>query len=257
MKSGDKVTAIGAPLGFENTVSEGIVSHPSRTLNNQRFIQFTAPISSGSSGGGLFDESGKLIGATTRSINIPPELQKEVTAQNLNFAVPINIIKDVIGGKKDVASFTENSPEYYYLLGTLASNDSKYDEAIKFFNKAISLNDQFVYAYIDLGNTYYMKGLYDERIKALTKAVELDPKNVDAFYYLGQACEDKGLYDLAIAAYKKALELSPEDKDTIYALGLLYIVQGKKGKAFELIPKLTKLNWGLGNELKALANRLK
>jgi len=257
VKAGDKVVAIGAPLGYESTVSEGIVSHPSRTLNNQRFIQFTAPISSGSSGGGLFDESGKLIGATTRSINIPPELQKEVIAQNLNFAVPINIIKDVISGKKGITSFTEDSPEYYYLQATLANNNGKYDEAIEFFKKTISLNDRFVYAYIDLANVYYMKGLYDNEINLLKKAVELDPNNADVFYYLAGAFEDKELYDLAITAYNKALELSPEDKDTIYNLAILYIVQGEKNKAFELIPKLTKLNRGLGNELKALANRMK
>ena len=53
VKSGEKVTAIGAPLGFGNTVSEGIVSHPSRTFNNQRFILKLQRISSGSSGGAV------------------------------------------------------------------------------------------------------------------------------------------------------------------------------------------------------------
>src|SRR5579862_2604526 len=62
---GDKVVAIGNPLGLEKTVSEGIVSGL-RTMDSQRtVIQTTAPISPGSSGGGLFNARGELIGLTT------------------------------------------------------------------------------------------------------------------------------------------------------------------------------------------------
>jgi hypothetical protein len=75
---GERVFAIGAPLSLELTLSEGLVSgirrEPARNL-----VQTSAALSPGSSGGGLFDERGNLVGITTlASIN---------GAQNLNFAI--------------------------------------------------------------------------------------------------------------------------------------------------------------------------
>jgi S1-C subfamily serine protease len=74
---GEHVYAIGAPRGLELTLSEGLLSglrhQPGRNL-----VQTSAAISPGSSGGGLFDDRGNLIGIT--------EMQFRGAAQNLNFA---------------------------------------------------------------------------------------------------------------------------------------------------------------------------
>ena len=81
VRVGEKVFAIGAPqgmaLGLSLTLSDGIVSGKRAEAKN-RLIQTTASISPGSSGGGLFDTSGKLIGITTFTLS---------TGQNLNFAI--------------------------------------------------------------------------------------------------------------------------------------------------------------------------
>jgi hypothetical protein len=77
---GDKVYAIGNPQGFDLTLSDGLLSSK-RSSTDRNLIQFTAPISSGSSGGGLFNTNGELIGITTAS-------RKD--SQNLNFAIPID-----------------------------------------------------------------------------------------------------------------------------------------------------------------------
>ncbi len=77
---GERVYAIGSPKGFTNTLSEGIIS-ALRTFDDVDYIQTTTPISPGSSGGGLFDDQGRLIGITTFRIR---------GGQNLNFAVAID-----------------------------------------------------------------------------------------------------------------------------------------------------------------------
>jgi S1-C subfamily serine protease len=83
VRTGQKVFAIGAPQGLELTISEGIVSSLRETpLGN--VIQTTAPISPGSSGGGLFNVNAQLIGITTF---------QHKTGQNLNFAVPADWIE--------------------------------------------------------------------------------------------------------------------------------------------------------------------
>jgi S1-C subfamily serine protease len=70
LKIGDQVYALGTPNGLEATYSEGTVSNPSRQVDGQTLIQFSAPISPGSSGGGLFDLEGEVIGITAGSENI-------------------------------------------------------------------------------------------------------------------------------------------------------------------------------------------
>ncbi len=86
VKVGERVVAIGSPLGLENTVSEGIVS-AIREENGYRIFQITAPVSPGSSGGPLFDMNGKVIGVTFLQIT---------EGQNLNFAIPSSYLEPVL-----------------------------------------------------------------------------------------------------------------------------------------------------------------
>lgn len=79
LRVGQKVYALGNPRGLENTFSEGIVSALRGPDGKEPLVQTTAAIAAGSSGGGLFDTSGKLVGITT--------FQHSGTG-NLNFAVP-------------------------------------------------------------------------------------------------------------------------------------------------------------------------
>lgn len=87
---GEQVVAVGSPLGFEGTVSTGIISgiRKANDLQLERvrdaiIFQTTAPVSPGSSGGALLNLAGEVIGV--------PFLQR-VGGQNLNFAVPIKYV---------------------------------------------------------------------------------------------------------------------------------------------------------------------
>ncbi len=77
LRVGERVYTVGSPSGLENTLGEGIISGL-RGKPGLDLVQTSAPISPGSSGGGLFDAAGNLIGITTFFFR---------DAQNLNFAV--------------------------------------------------------------------------------------------------------------------------------------------------------------------------
>lgn len=81
---GQKIVAIGSPLGLFNSISDGIVSG-FRDINGIKMIQFTAPISNGSSGGALLDMFGRLVGLNTAGFD---------KGQNINLAVPFQIINE-------------------------------------------------------------------------------------------------------------------------------------------------------------------
>ena len=108
--AGQTVFAIGSPLGLENSISQGIISNVNRVLDDQTFIQMTAPISPGSSGGALLDASGSVIGITSGYMPF------EYDAQNLNLAVPINIVKGMSTAVMTALSdITPSSLGYYYV----------------------------------------------------------------------------------------------------------------------------------------------
>lgn len=81
VQTGDVIYTYGSPLGITNTITAGLVSKSLSIINSQEFIQLSAPISPGSSGGMLVNEVGELIGITTANLT---------RGQNMNLAIPIN-----------------------------------------------------------------------------------------------------------------------------------------------------------------------
>ena len=92
VRVGDEVLAIGNPLGLDQTLTRGIVSAINRILPDTPFslqeplIQTDAPINPGNSGGPLLNRCGEVIGITTAMMT---------EAQNIGFAIPINLVKTV------------------------------------------------------------------------------------------------------------------------------------------------------------------
>jgi hypothetical protein len=84
LKVGQPVYAVGSPHGLELTLSGGLISSLRRT-GSEPLIQTDAAVSGGSSGGGLFDANGRLIGITTFGVR---------DGQNLNFALPVEWVRD-------------------------------------------------------------------------------------------------------------------------------------------------------------------
>ena len=79
LTSGQDVAAIGAPLGLEHSVTRGVVSSTSRTLDGETFIQIDAAINEGNSGGPVISEDGQVVGVV---VTVADE------AQNVAFAIP-------------------------------------------------------------------------------------------------------------------------------------------------------------------------
>lgn len=96
VKIGQRVYAVGNPEKLALTLSEGLISGLRAEDPQLPPIQTTAPISPGSSGGGLFDDQARLIGITTLIV-----VGRARVAQNLNFAVPAEWIGEVAERAKE------------------------------------------------------------------------------------------------------------------------------------------------------------
>lgn len=100
VRIGERVYAIGNPRGLEQSISEGIVSG-NREQDGVPWIQHSAPISPGSSGGALISSRGELLGinAWTRT-----------ESQNLNFAVPAATLARALSGARTLTGFVDFPP---------------------------------------------------------------------------------------------------------------------------------------------------
>jgi S1-C subfamily serine protease len=93
LRVGQLVIAIGNPLGFQSTVSTGVVSALGRALRGrggrpiENIIQHTAPLNPGNSGGPLVDSRGRIVGLNTAII---------MGAQGIGFSIPSDTAKWVV-----------------------------------------------------------------------------------------------------------------------------------------------------------------
>lgn len=96
LQKGEKVVAIGSPLGLINSVSTGVFSGYIDDSAG-RVLQFTAPISHGSSGGALFNDDGEVIGITFASLE---------AGQSLNLGVPIEDAAELYAAARPADAMT-------------------------------------------------------------------------------------------------------------------------------------------------------
>lgn len=113
MEKGEKVIAIGSPLGLINTLSTGLYS--GTLTDGQVFLQFSAGISHGSSGGALFNDKGEVVGITSASYT---------EGQNLNLAIPIDDAVELWEQRYNSAELS--IPDFYDLWDHIPSYSISY-----------------------------------------------------------------------------------------------------------------------------------
>lgn len=181
---GDRVATIGSPKGLENTVSDGLVSSI-RQEEDRRLIQTTAPISSGSSGAPLFNTKGEVIGLTTLQLR---------EGQNLNFAVPIEKVADLLQRRDDLPL-----AEFQAKLTPPKSKPVPRPQQL-------TVRDLFQGA-----NSAFKAGHYADALRGYQRAQELDPTESAAYYNAAKCYLELGDAAKAARMYYMYLLLSDDN----------------------------------------------
>jgi len=139
MMKGEKVLAIGSPLGLLNSVSEGVFSGYV-SEEGQSYVQFSAAISHGSSGGPLFDDRGLVIGICSASYE---------EAQNINLAVPVESVVELWenrdGSETSFDELTGSSNQVYTVDYVMEHAEELVGQEITVEGYVSFLEDSFAY----------------------------------------------------------------------------------------------------------------
>ena len=129
IRSGDSVVAIGFPyrglLSSDFTVTTGIVSSLSGMRNDSRFLQISAPVQPGNSGGPLFDTTGQIVGVVTGKLdNLRIAVATGNIPENINFAIKTGALRDFLDNS--VVPYQTAEPKAELKTTDIAANARAY-----------------------------------------------------------------------------------------------------------------------------------
>jgi hypothetical protein len=232
LKVGEPVYAVGAPQGLELSLSEGIVSQ--LRGGPPPIIQTTVAISPGSSGGGLFNAEGELVGITTFYLK---------DAQSLNFALPVEWIGEVAAKPKKLIPYTG---EVIPLKPTWSDRADALEESknwaglLAWCRRWTQAEPDNEYAWFSLAIACGKLGRHREAIAAYRECLRLEPDIAVTWYNLGHTYGHLRRYREANGAYQEVLRLEPDNTAAWYMLGLTYAILGNRSAALEAVKELRR-----------------
>ena len=111
-------------------------------------------------------------------------------------------------------------PLPFNISGAFYKEIGKLDEAVKRFEKALSIKPDYAQAHNNLGVTLKDLGQLDSSIKSLKKALAIEPDYAQAHNNLGVTLQELSQLDAAVKSYEKALAIKPDFADAHYNLGV-------------------------------------
>ncbi|RJQ54812.1 MAG: tetratricopeptide repeat protein [Nitrospiraceae bacterium] len=245
-RAGDKLYIISSNEGADTIISDGIYKGIKATARKRKALWISAPVSHGSSGSPVFNESDEVIGIVTFLIK---------RTQHILLAVPSDLITEKIRNNKTITPIDraiksyKKRPEHWYYLGYFLIEAGAYKDAIDVFKEAVRLKPGFADAYYYLGDAYEKSGKDSKAAGAYRKAVKAAPDFTDAHFSLGMACGRMGKYREAVEALREAVRLEPDYADARYNLGLACLFLKDKSSALEEYKALKGLHNDLADKL--------
>lgn len=220
LEVGEQVYAIGSPWSLEESLSEGLLSGL-RPKGEYCYIQTTAQILPGSSGGGLFDQNGKLIGIT--SVNI---------SNAFAFSMPADLIAVM---RNHAVSETQKLSDPKFRAKLAFDTALGYNKFSR--NQPVGLKGKFI-------------GIVGEHLEL---AMKLDPENGEYPFALGQMCNVLGLYDRAIPYLERSAKVGPKASgQALTELTAVYMNKKQPEKALETYDRLAKVDQEWAKKVAAL-----
>ncbi len=246
---GARAFAIGTPIGYTNTLSEGLVSGLREDETKGRsVVQTTAPISPGSSGGPLLDARGRVLGVNTY-VHIAAEQGKVV--ENINFAVSTKEVHEILPkametkakltvasrGKPLDAESAADFSKAYDLVGK-----GKWLDAAALARALAAKNPDNVDCLLLAGLVDLCVNIPDDAIRDYQAAIRASPSEPEGHLGLGMAYVKKSMWKEAAETLKRVVDLRPEDGGAQRALGQALMRLERKDEALTALKEAARLD---------------
>jgi Tfp pilus assembly protein PilF/SAM-dependent methyltransferase len=150
----------------------------------------------------------------------------------------LGIIAHNVGRNDDAAQFIARaiavngrSPECHFNLAQVLRALRRWDEAAAHFIRATDLKHDYAAAHMQLGHVRMQQGQLDEAAERYRRTLALDPRAVEAHYGLGNVAMARGRLDAAAEHYRNALALKPDHAQSCNNLGIALAGQGRWDEA--------------------------
>ena len=168
------------------------------------------------------------------------------------------LFQEALAKSLDLLKYFPNSMNLYNIIGIANRDLGKLDEAVKAYNKALSLNPNYAEGFNNMGIVIQKQGKLEEAIKSYKKAFSIKPNYAEAYFNMGTALQNQGKLDKAIEAYNKAILHNPNYAQAYYNLGVSQQNQDKLDEAIEAYnkallynPNDAQANYNMGIAFKA------
>lgn len=214
LEVGDEVVTIGCPLGFEFSVTRGVVSAIRPSDLGYPLIQTDVPVNPGSSGGPLFDRGGRVIGVVKSAA---------AGRDRIHFALPIDLGKALLEAA--------NRGRLAYELFNQAVLEARPDDKVTTYRRALAADPNLIEAHYNLALALDRLGRAKEAEAEYRHTLRLRPGHTPAALNLGAALYGQKRYREAVELYRKALTLDERSAGLRNNLAETYRAMGDKAGA--------------------------
>ncbi len=256
LSAGEPVFAVGNPLGLGLAVSRGLLTTRD-VRNGHPLIVASAAVSPGSSGGGLFDREGKLVGITTAILGTGQNLNLVLSSDGLERlategkvpqpaapppadhrwneeAVSLQKANDWPRLEAHARAWMATRPraaDAFTFLGLAQGAQGRPQEAAASLKQAVELDDHNAFGWLQYAATLRSLGRKAEAEKALGQVMDLQPGDGQSKMLRADWLRAEGRQDEARREIKEALRLTPGQSQAWRTLGLIEDARGDTGAA--------------------------
>ena len=240
LRVGEKTfTVIGSPQGLENTISEGILSGIREINQERKILQMTAAISPGSSGGPVFNTRGEVVGIATLIL---------AETQNLNFAMPVNIVTAGLTRSNPVSprdacrvDLNETATCFSY-QGLAYGSTGQHDRAADAFKRSLTIDSKKIETYINLGVSYVNLGKNQQAIDIFLQALKIQPDQPVVLSKLGMIYSATGRHqEAALDIIRRSISIKANNPQSHYNLAIAYNNMGRFREAADAAKEAIRL----------------
>jgi tetratricopeptide (TPR) repeat protein len=134
----------------------------------------------------------------------------------------------------------------WHQKGARLTKLGRYEEAIKYYDRALEINPQYALAWYYKGATLARLRRHEEALQCYDQALEINPEYVSAWCYKGFSLARLGHHEEAIQCYDRALEINPQHASSWYNKGVSLAKLGRHDEAIQCYDQVIEINPKIG-----------